>query len=114
MSTFPRSHAFQTITIPINTATSSAVTGTSGVLFALLMPAAFTGTAIHYEGSHNGTDFWNMYDAFNVQVTQTVAVDRAYDVPAEVAAYPYWRIVSNAAGAGFEAAARTIIVCCKS
>jgi hypothetical protein len=74
------------------------------------MPAAFTGTSIHYEGSHDGVSFVDAYDQFNVQVTCTVAASRAYDVPLELAAYPYWRVVSNAA----EGAARTLLVCCKN
>ena len=104
-----RSKRKQTIIIALGATESSPVDAQDAVLFSLIMPAALTGTAIHYEGSADGGVFVDMYDAFNVQVTQTVAAGRAYDVPAEVSTYPWWRIVSGTA----EAAKRSIIVCSK-
>ena len=105
-----RARRSQTITIALGDVISSPVDAQDAVLFSLIMPAALTGTAIHYEGSADGGSFTDMYDAFNVQVTQTVAAGRAYDVPAEVSAYPWWRIVSGTT----EVAKRSIIVCMKA
>ncbi len=105
-----RGNEVKSIAIAISASNSAVVDGKAFSMFGLICPAALTGTAIHLEVSPDGVTFTDLYDAFNVQSTVTIAVSRAYDLPAELAVWPFWRFVSN----GTEAAARTFTVVCKS
>lgn len=74
------------------------------------IPAAFTGVAITFEISHDGTNWTPLYTAANALVSITVAPSRAYPLPAELAGCQLFRLVSGSA----EAAARVVQVHCKS
>lgn len=83
--------------------------GRGGSAFGLVMPSSFTGTAITFTVSYDGTNFQALYDIYNAQVSVTVAASRSYDLPTELFSWPFWKIVSN----GTEAAARTLWIVTK-
>lgn len=72
----------------------------------LELPAAFTGTSISFQVSSDGATFQPHYDTANALVSMTVAQGRSYSLPASLAAWPYFKIVSGTA----EGAARTLVV----
>ncbi len=110
MSRLYRKNDNKSIAIAISASNSAIIEGKDFSMFGLICPSALTGTAIHIEVSPDGVTFTDLYDAFNVQVTVTIGQSRAYDLPAELSSWPFWRFVSN----GTEAAARTFTVVCKS
>jgi hypothetical protein len=70
----------------------------------LALPAAFTGTALSFEVSLDGSTFQGLYREDGSAVSVTVAPGRSYQLPVELAPWPYFRIVSSAS----EGAARTL------
>lgn len=62
-------------------------------LFGLVVPAEFDGTAIQFQVSHDGGTYYPLYDITNTAVQMTVAPSRAYDLPGELSAWRYLRIV---------------------
>lgn len=102
--------AYTQVTINSGQTTSGDVVVPLYAAFGLVMPAAFTGTSITFEVSHDGTTYQPLYDRFNTQVSMTVAAGRSYDLPAELNVWSRWRIVSSAA----EAAARTLTIVVKT
>ena len=99
-----------TLTIANGATASDAFDARGFVIFGLIMPAAFTGTTITFTVAEveDGT-YQALYDTSNVQVSLTVAVSRSYDLPAELAAWPFWKIVSGSA----EGAARSLKIAAK-
>lgn len=104
-----RDGTYKTATIAISSSTSSAIPITGKVILGLVVPSAITGTAFTFTVSHDGTTYQALYDTTNTQVSLTVAASRNYDLPSELASWPYFKIVSN----GTEAAARTLYVTMK-
>lgn len=95
-----------------NGATTSDVIDVKGyAIHGLIMPAAFTGASVSFTVSdvHDGT-FVALYDSAGVLVSVPVVASRAYDLPAELAVWPFVKIVSASA----EAAARSLKVLSKS
>jgi hypothetical protein len=75
------------------------------------MPAAFTGTTLTFQVSADGSTYQALYDSTGAnQVSMAVAASRSYDLPAELASWPYWKIVSGSA----EGDARSLTVVSKS
>jgi fibronectin-binding autotransporter adhesin len=72
------------------------------------MPSAFTGTALTFQVSTDGSNFQDLYDSSNTQVSITVTVSKDYgftdDVMSVLSVWRYVKLVSNAA----EGAGRTI------
>jgi hypothetical protein len=86
---------------------SAAFNASDCAAFGLQMPAAFTGTTVSFQVSaDDGTTYQALYDTTNTLVSMTVAASRSYDLPAELAAWDHFKIVSGLA----EGAARTLIV----
>lgn len=76
-------------------------------LTAIQMPAAFTGTAITFQGSFDDSTYQAIYNTANSAYSITVSASRTYAInPADFAGFRYIKIVSN----GAEGAARTIVV----
>lgn len=98
-----------TLTIANNATTSDAMDARGYAVFGLVIPSAFTGTSITFTVSDDNTTFQALYDASNAQVTVPVAVSRSYDLPAELASWPYWKIVSGSSEGG----ARSLIIVAK-
>lgn len=88
--------------------TTEAFTASNFAAFGLQMPAAFTGTSITFQVSaDDGATYQALYDATGTaQVSVAVAASRSYDLPAELAAWDHFKIVSGSA----EGAARALIV----
>jgi len=78
--------------------------------FGVQMPAAFTGASISFQVSADGTTFQALYDRTNTIVSVTVAVNRSYDLPGELADWAFVKIVS----ASNEGAARELIFIAKN
>jgi hypothetical protein len=108
----------QTATIAITTVTSDVVRLGDGLVVGLMMPAAFTGTAISFKGADTPTATpLPIYDSDGNLVSVTVAVDRAYGLSGAeadaLAPFPFIYLVSNAAGPAYEVAARSVKVLVK-
>lgn len=100
----------QTVTIPINTATSGVIDKGAHAFLALLMPSALTGTAMTFTASHDNTTYVAVYDDSGNAVSITIAASRwiamSPTVMAKLAPFRYLKLVSGSN----EAAARTIEV----
>lgn len=75
-------------------------------LVGLVIPAAFTGTAITFQVSADGVTYQPLYDSSNTVVSITVAQGRSYALaPTNFQGAAFLKIVSGTA----EGAARTIV-----
>lgn len=98
----------QTLTIANGATTSDAFAAGGLAMFGIIMPAAFTGTSITFTVSSTfaGT-YVPLYDSTGTAVTATTAgTSRAIDCPTQLAAFPFWKIVSGSTEGG----ARSIVV----
>jgi len=90
--------------------TTSQVIGLQGrTLLGIQTPAALTGTALTFEGSHDGETFVPLYDDAGTpaQISLTVTTSRGYSLdPSKFAAWEYIKVVSGSA----EGAARQIVL----
>lgn len=77
---------------------------------AVLIPAAMTGAMLDVQGSHDGENFYNIYDKDGTQIQITALINTWRELPPAIFAFPYIRFVSAAA----EGAARTLEVVLKS
>lgn len=112
MTAIHREIQVQTVTIANGQTASSAVSGRNFTVYGLIMPAAFTGTALTFTVCESlaGT-YQALYDPTGaLSSIPVVAASRSYDLPVELGPWPYFKIVSNAAEGG----ARTLLVCCKT
>jgi hypothetical protein len=97
----------QTLTIANGATTSDFCNAAMWAMFGLIMPAAFTGTTLTFTVCNTPAGTYQaLYDVSNATVSLTVAVSRSYDLPAELSAWPYFKIVSGSA----EGAARSLII----
>lgn len=74
------------------------------------IPAAFTGVAMTFQASNDGETFTPLFNLSNTLISITVAVNRAYPLPSELAGFGYFKFVSGTA----EGAERSIAVSLKS
>lgn len=99
------------VTIALNASTSSTHDLMTNGFVGFIIPSAFTGTAITFTGSADGTNFFALYNSDNSAFSITVSTSRYYCLnPADFLGMRYVRLVSN----GTEAAARTITVISRS
>lgn len=96
----------QVLTIANGATSSDACNAATGEAFGLVMPATFTGTTITFTVSADGSTFQALYSITNTLVTMTVAVSRSYDLPGELTAWPYFKVVSGSTEGG----ARTLVI----
>lgn len=81
--------------------TASAAIDTAGLRNAgLYSPAAFDGTTITFQVSHDASTYQALYDILNTQVSMTIAASRNYDLPGELMAWRYWKIVCGTSQTG--------------
>jgi YD repeat-containing protein len=101
-----------TVTIANGASLSGAVFLGAGVPLAVQMPAAFTGTQLTFQTSHDGTTYQNMYDDSGNEVAVTVAASRNVALPASMmAAWRYLKLRSGtAASPTAEGGNRTIML----
>lgn len=96
---------YNTVTIASSGTTSGAIDLQGLALCQIQMPSAFTGTAITFQSSHDGTTYNALYNSANTQLSITIGTDRYYNIAAyDFAGCRYLKIVSNAS----EGASRTI------
>lgn len=88
---------------------SSAIENKYGADLGVVIPAAFTGTALTFEVSHNGVTYQGLYGLDGNAVSLTVAQGRSYVLPAALLPWPYFKLKSGSA----EGAARTLNVVIK-
>lgn len=99
------------VTIAINASTSSVLDLESNGFVGLILPSAFTGTAITFTGSIDNSTFTALYNSSNSAYSIAVSASRYYMLnPADFIGTRYVKIVSN----GTEAAARTITTITRS
>lgn len=81
--------------------TTSAAIDTAGLRNAgLYSPAEFDGTTITFQVSHDASTYQALYDILNTQVSMTIAASRNYDLPGELMAWRYWKIVCGTSQTG--------------
>jgi len=74
--------------------TVSAAIDTAGFRnMGLVVPSTFDGTAITFQVSHDNSTYSALYDILNNQVSMTISVSRNYDLPGELMAWRYIKIV---------------------
>lgn len=99
----------RTATIANAAQLSSAIENKYGAELGLVVPAAFTGTAVTFEVSADGTTYQGLYDTAGNAVSVTVAQGRSYVLPSELLPWPYFKVKSGSAEGG----ARTLTVVIK-
>lgn len=78
----------------------------SGVV---LMPAAWTAASIGFQVSGDNSTYYPLYDEGGTLVEMTVAVDKGYQIPAEVFCSKWVKLWSETSGSGVnQGAARTL------
>ena len=97
MSMYLGNYTSRTPVISNGTTTSNAVDLLGQVLVQIQIPAAFTGTAISFQSSHDDTTYQALYNDSNTQLSITVGAGRNYNIaPTDFAGCRYLKIVSNA------------------
>lgn len=106
----------ETLTIANGGTVSTAFTAGWHAAYGLVLPASFTGTSISFQVCADTTVDSPTYQALyevddpatgtQRQVTLAVTQGRSYDLPAALATWQGFKIVSN----GAEAAARSLVV----
>lgn len=91
----------QELTVADGQTTSNAGVLINSTEFGLAVPSTFDGTTITFTVSElfAGT-YQPLYDASNTQVSRTVAASRSYPLPAELKAWPFFKIVCGTAQTG--------------
>lgn len=98
-----------TVVIANGATVSGALHLGGSTLIAVVMPAAFTGVALTFQTSHDGTTYQTLVDGAGAAVTCTVAASQNVSLGtgrAHIIGWPYVKVVSGAA----EGAARTLIL----
>jgi hypothetical protein len=75
----------------------------------VVVPAAFTGTALTFEVSADGVTFQPLHGTDGNAVSLTVAQGRSYPLPSAVLPWPHFKMKSGSVEAG----ARTLVVVIK-
>ena len=106
----------QTLTIDFNGTVSSAFSAGWHAAYGVVIPSSFTGTSISFQVCADTSVDSPVYQALyevddpatgtQRQVTLAVTTSRSYDLPAALASWQAFKIVSN----GAEAAARSLVV----
>lgn len=71
------------------------------VICQIIMPSAFTGTAITFQSSINDGTYQALYNSANTQMSITVATSRSYNIaPTDFAGCRFLKLVSGSAEGG--------------
>lgn len=105
-----RDYAIKTVVIANGATTSAAIDARQYSIFAVDLPATFTGVALTFTSSDAfaGT-YQPVNDNTGAAVTLTVAQGKNYDLPTALGSVAFFKIVSGAAEGG----ARSVVVICK-
>jgi hypothetical protein len=94
-----------TVSIANGATVSSAIDLQGRGLVQVIMPAAFTGSAITFQASPDNVTFQALYNTANTALSMTVTQGRTYMIsPSDLVGVRYLKLVSGSA----EGAARTI------
>lgn len=67
---------YETVTIANGASLSDALNIASRNFFGVIMPAAWTSAAMTFQGSFDGTNYFDLYDETGTEVSFTVAASR--------------------------------------
>lgn len=67
---------YETVTIANGASLSGALNIASRNFFGIIMPSSWTAASLTFQGSFDGTNFYNLYDESGTEVTFTVAASR--------------------------------------
>lgn len=105
MSTIRRADSVTLVDIANNGTTSAAIDFRNYAGGAVAIPSAITSTTLTFTVSNSATGtFTALYDGTNTQSSITIAASRAYPLPDELFAWPYFKFVLGSA----EGAARVL------
>lgn len=100
-----------TVTISSGQTASGALDLRGRAFVGFIMPAAFTGSSVTFQGSADGTNFYALYNSDNTQFSITVSTSRYYCLnPADFLGMQQLKIVSGSA----EGADRDITIVTRS
>ena len=88
-----------TVTIAISTSLSPAFAAGDGALVGIIMPAAWTAAALTFQGSQDGVNFFNIYDAGTERQIATDASRALSLTHTDWLAFPFLKIRSGTSGA---------------
>lgn len=95
---FSRGDSPDKITIASGQTVSSACDMRNCVSAGIVVPAAFTGTTLGFQVSHDGVTYQVHTAATGGTATSiTVAQGKSYAVPTDVAVWPWFKVVSGSA-----------------
>ena len=94
-----------TVTIANSGTTSTAIDTAEYVAIGIILPAAFTGSAITFSVSQDNTTYGTLYTAANAAQSITVTQARAYPMPDDALKFRYVKLISGSSEEG----ARTIV-----
>lgn len=102
-----RYSSWRKLTIAASASVSDAFAADEFAAYGLVMPAAFTGTTITFQVSHDGVTYQALNkNTSDVAESVTVTAAKSYPLPASLEAWPFFKIVSG----GIEAAERALYV----
>lgn len=105
MTQYLGNFTYSEVTISNGQTVSNAVDLKGQVIVQIIMPSAFTGTAITFQSSHNDGTYQALYNSSNTQLSITIGTSRTYNInPSDFAGCRYFKVVSGSA----EGAARVI------
>lgn len=100
----------EAVTIAATTDTSDAFNARAGIIYGVIVPAGFDGASISFLVSIGPDDpFFALNDELGSIVTLSVSAGEAYTLPAALAPWPYFKIVSGST----ESADRTLRIVSK-
>lgn len=102
-----RYSSFRVLTIASGQSVSDAFDAREFAAFGLVMSAAFTGTTITFQVSHDGVTYQALHkNTADSAWSITVTAAKSYALPSDLESWPFFKVVSG----GTEAAARTLYV----
>lgn len=100
MSMITRASHEYDLTVLNGATVSDAFDARPGAMYGLVIPSTFDGTTITFQVSADNSTYQSLYDTSNAQVSMTVAASRSYDLPTELAAWPFFKIVCGTSQTG--------------
>ncbi len=105
MTSLTQGKEYHDVVISSSGTVSTAASLNDFTLCGFILPAAFTGAAVTFQGSVDNVTFSTIYDSSDAAIGATVTQGRAYSLNLiDFLGYPYIKIVSGSA----EGAERTI------
>lgn len=91
----------QEVTVTVAAANVSTPVKAAGhCIYGIAIPANFDGTEIKFDVGIDGTTFQPLRDSGNADIARIVAPEKSYELPTELAAWPWFRIRTTTNQAG--------------